>query len=179
MANTSNLGFNAGPGTLGGYKFEPIRQMNWELIVFNYANFDKIRLALKTCDRPTVTQDAIEVHHFNDRFYLSGKTVYNEFKCSAYEAIPESVSGYYVSEMMQDWKHLMFDPKTNIMLPGSAYKKDGLLTLYDGQGIEQFSYTMLGIWPKDIAPSGLDYTSAESATVEITFKVDKCFINTR
>lgn len=172
---TTDLGFTPNLGG-AGYKFDPARAFRWELVVQNFGNWDKIRLALKTCDRPTAAQDPVTIEHFNDRFYIAGKTTFSELKCTAYDTIPDSPVGLYVSQMLQEWKHLIFDPATNIMLPGSVYKKDAILTMYDGAGIEQFSYQLYGIWPINIAPSSLDYGSSEAATVDITFKIDKSWI---
>ena len=172
---TQDLGFTPNLGG-AGYKFEPGRLFRWELIVNNFGNWNKIKLALKTCDRPTASQEATTIEHFNDRFYIAGKTTFNSLKCGIYETIPDSPVGLYVSEMMQEWKHLIFDPTTNIMLPGSVYKKDATLTMYDGAGNEQFSYQLIGIWPISITPSNLDYGSSEAATVEVEFKIDKSWI---
>ena len=177
---TENLGFKANAQTAGGYKFEPLRQFRWELDIYNLAGFDKVKLALLTCNRPSYRSDDITVEHFNDRFYLAGKTSYAEVRFTAYDTIPDSETGLYVSQMLAEWHDVVFNPRTNLMFPGggvTGYKRDGVLTMYDGLGNEQISWYLAGLWPRDIAFGDLNYGSSEPAMVDITMRVDKAFLN--
>jgi len=176
---TENLGFKANQQTQGGFKFEPLRKFRWELDIFNLAGFDKVKLALKTCSRPNYNNDKIQVEHFNDRFYLAGKTTYSEMTFLAYDTIPDSESGLYVSQMLAAWKDIVFNPRTNLMFPAggaSGYKRDGTLTMYDGLGNEQITWSLTGMWIVSLNFGDLDYGDSESSMVDVSISYDKAFL---
>jgi len=176
---TENLGFKANQNTQGGFKFEPLRKFRWELDIFNLSGFDKVKLALKTCSRPNYQNDKITAEHFNDRFYLAGKTTYNEMTFTAYDTVPDSETGLYTSQILASWKDTVFNPRTNLMFPAggaSGYKRDGLLTMYDGLGNEQVSWNLIGMWIVTLNYGDLDYGDSESAMVDATVSYDKAFL---
>ena len=176
---TENLGFKANQNTQGGFKFEPLRKFRWELDIFNLAGFDKVKLALKTCSRPNYQSDKITAEHFNDRFYLAGKTTYNEMTFAAYDTVPDSETGLYTSQLLASWKDIVFNPRTNLMFPAggaSGYKRDGLLTMYDGLGNEQVSWNLIGMWIVTLNYGDLDYGDSESAMVDVSVSYDKAFL---
>jgi hypothetical protein len=177
---TNNLGYRATANTKGNYKFEPLRKFRWELDIFNLAGFDKLKLTLLTCTRPNATSDPTTVEHFNDRFYIAGKTTYTPISFKCYDTIPDSDTGLYTSQIIEQWRDVIFDPRTNLMFPAggtTGYKRDGTLTMYDGLGNEQISWTLVGLWPITLNFNDLDYASSDSAMIDVELKVDKCFLN--
>jgi hypothetical protein len=177
---TSNLGFRANNQTLGNYKFEPLRKFRWELDIFSLAGFDKVKLSLLTCSRPNVSSDLTTVEHFNDRFYIAGKTIYEPITFRCYDTIPDSDIGLYTSQMLEQWRDVIFNPRTNLMFPAggtTGYKRDGTLTMYDGLGNEQVSWTLIGLWPITFNLNDLDYGSSDPAMIDVTMRIDKAFLN--
>jgi hypothetical protein len=179
---TSNLGFKAGNQFAGGFKFEPLRRFRWELDIYQLAGFDKVKLALLNCSRPNVSSDPVTVEHFNDRFYIAGKTTYEPITFTCYDTIPDSDIGLYTSQMLETWRDVVFNPRTNLMFPAggvTGYKRDATLTMYDGLGAEQISWSLIGCWPRVINfnQAELDYGNSDPAMIQVEMKIDKAFLN--
>jgi len=179
---TGNLGFKAGNQFAGGFKFEPLRQFRWELDIFNLAGFDKVKLALLECDRPNSANDPVTIEHFNDRFYIAGKTTYDPINFTCYDTIPDGETGLYTSQLLETWKDVVFNPRTNLMFPAggpTGYKRDAVLTMYDGLGNEQISWSLIGCWPSRINfnSSRLNYGENAPAMIAVEMKIDKAFLN--
>jgi hypothetical protein len=181
MANTtSNIGFRAGNQYQGGFKFEPLRRFRWELEVFQLAGFDRLKLALLTCSRPNFNSEITTVEHFNDKFYIAGKTIYEPITFRMYDAIPDGETGLYTSQIIEQWRNIIFDPRTNLMYPAggtTGYKRDAVLTMYDGLGNEQVSWSLIGCWPQTLNYTDLDYSSSDTVMIDVTMKIDKAFLN--
>jgi len=167
-----------------GYKFEPLRQMRWELNIGGGNDaFKDLKLILLSCSRPSVSHSPVEVHHFNDRFYLAGKPEYQSIEFTMYDAQP-SEGGPWASELIEQWGNLVFNPTTNAMLPAegggtTGYKRDCVLTMMDGEGNDSLSWKLYGCFPETINynATGLDYSASESLTVTVTMRIDKAIID--
>jgi len=167
-----------------GYKFEPLRQFRWELTIGGGEdNFKDLKLVLLTCSRPKVTTTGVQVHHFNDRFYLAGKPEYEAIEFTMYDAQP-SEGGPWASELVEAWGNLVYDPTTNAMLPAegggaAGYKRDCVLTMMDGVGENSLSWKLIGCFPESInySPTGLDYGNSETLQVAVTMRIDKALID--
>jgi hypothetical protein len=56
-----------------------------------------------------------------------------------------------------------------------GYSGTALFKVYDTSGITVATYTIAGIWPKEISPVAFDGSGSSVVTVSVTFSVDNCF----
>lgn len=183
MADEKYLGFDPDGG---GYRFEPLRKFRWELRISG--DQEPLTLVLLTCARPEMNFASTEVHHFNDRFYLAGKPEFSEIEFSMYDARVDSNKaqniidgGKFASKILEEWRDLVYDPRTSRMLPaepvdGGGYKKNCELVQFDGVGNSVLRWQLLGCFPRVVNFNDLDYSSSDACLVNCTLRIDKAYI---
>ena len=172
----ADLGFGPGENL---FKYDPLKTWQYELLISGLADAgdELLKLVLIDCDRPKVKSDEIVVHHFNDRFKLAGKVDYQEIKFTMMDAVPNSETGKYASEIISTWRDEVFNPLTNEMQAPSVYKRNAKIVMYNGLKEQVEEFNIIGCWPKDVDYGKTDYKDTTGIiTISVTLAVDKAFL---
>jgi len=124
---------------------------------------------LKTCSRPHVILEPIEMHHNQERAWFAGKTNWEPITMSWYdmEQDPDTSKGVY------DWLEIVSVIKdANVALP-EEYKKTGDLAMLDHAGEVSEQWKIYNCWPHDINWNELDFSSNEIILISISMRYDR------
>jgi len=125
----------------------------------------------KKCSRPSMEVDKIIMHHGQDEISMAGKQRWNPIEITFYEVV-QGIS--VVAQALHQWAGKQtIDINSSSVGSQSAYKKDCMLAMLDGQGSPIWMYKMLGCWPSKISPCELSYTDTELAEVTVTLEINK------
>lgn len=67
-----------------------------------------------------------------------------------------------------NWHDLMYD-KNHLSTSPKSYMRNQQLYLIDGRGYTTRKFELYNAWPKSIGAVGLDYSSGDIATMDVTF----------
>lgn len=176
MGAPGSMGVGIVKNSTDGARFEPKRAFRWWFEVTPPAN-NGIGTVIKTnamsFGRPQMTFEKIEMHHLNTKYFLRGKGEWQDMTLVLYDG---ETSAYNAGKAIYQWMQAIYDPSTDIMLPEVSVKaENSLLSMLNGAGEVTEEWTGYGIAPTDCNwnSEALDYTSSESAKVEMTLSCDK------
>ena len=104
---------------------------------------------------------------------ISGKGTWEPITLTLFDV--SSGSG----EDIKNWYDLIwkFSDQSIDMQVESDYKKDGVLTMLDGSGAPMEIWTLIGCWPQATNWGDLDYSTSDTADIEITLRFDRAKVN--
>jgi hypothetical protein len=126
-------------------------------------------LNLQSAARPSFKFTSADKHHNQEVIYYAGKQEWEPVTLTWYDAeqSPDISAGLY------QWLNTVCDLGTiNVAVP-SQYKREGKLTMLNGQGGVSEAWTMYGTWPETINWQELDYSANELMTCQATMKYDR------
>lgn len=127
-------------------------------------NTDIATYLVRATSLPETSIDEIPLAWQGFDFKVAGKYTYTDwnvtFNCDADAAILGT---------FHDWLRLIHDPTDNKYRSPSKYMIDQQLELLSLTGEPITKYKMVGMWPKVIGNSSLDYSNNEVVQFDITF----------
>lgn len=131
--------------------------------------------------RPNLTIDETEIHHLHERHMISGKPVWENLSLTIFDVKPTSTSLGGSEEKLHEWLNTVWKFSREIgafdfMAMGdhdSEYKQDLTIRMLDGHGEVMETWWLLGAWPQTVNWGDLDYSSSDTADVEITVRYDR------
>jgi hypothetical protein len=149
-------------GVLAG---EPIRNNNWEVII---AKLPNILMNVKTMPLPNYSSSPIEIYHFNEKLKVAGAIDLPSLTLEVYDTVqPE------IFQQIWDWWTEVYDCRTGQVGYAETYKCKGTLTQYTSKGDKVRDWDLIGLWPVNVNPGSLDYSSADPVSVSIELSIDK------
>lgn len=126
-------------------------------------------LNLQTASRPSFKFSSADKHHNQEVVYYAGKQEWDPIDLSWYdvEQNPNISLGVY------QWLTTVVDMFTIGVQPPSFYKKDAVLKLINGLGVENEAWNMVGTWPIELKWNELDYAANDLLTCNTTMKYDR------
>jgi len=147
--------------------FEPKRQNRW---VLQDSGLDAF--TLRTCSRPHVTFEEIELPFINGRRYISGKGMWDNINFTLND--PQVPSA---AQKVMAWVRLHWETMTNRAGYAAFYKRDFKLKMMDPVGAVIEDWSILGAFITDATFGELDYATAEPVQISVTVRPDQCILN--
>ncbi len=142
--------------------FEPQRKFRWWL---GLAGIDAF--LCKTAQRPTFTNEDLEIGWINSTRYVASKYKFNEMKVTLHSAIAPSTS-----QQVMEWIRVCHEHVSGRAGYADFYKRDGQLWMLDPYGNQVELWEMKGVWVKESNFGDLDYDSNEGADIELSLRFD-------
>lgn len=146
-------------------EFEPLRKDMWSLefpVEMNIPYTFEI-----TCDRPTVTNNEIEVPYKQLTFYYKGKTKVEPITVSFRDVI-----GPHVYQKLFQWQKQHTDFGTGAGGYAQQYKKTLTLNMEDPAGVVMQKYILYGCFLTNLSGGSLDMNDDGVAEVSTTIRFD-------
>ena len=146
-------------------KVEIRRRHRWKFTTTGPSS--EIAIYASQADRPTVVVDVVNIHYQQDVIYVPAKNKWNPIDVTFYE-----VDNPDVAKKIQDWIETVVKFQTSA-LQSSGFKQHAELSMLDGMGKVQLTYELLGAWPSEINPDGLDYETSDLSKIKVKLYYDK------
>lgn len=146
--------------------YEPKRKFRWILEIDGIDSFTATTMA-----RPKKTFAPIEINFINQKRYLAGKGEWQTIAVTLNDPIAPSAA-----QKVMSWLRLVHDDPTGRMGYAEMYKKNFSLKMLDGLGNVVEKWTIVGAFPSETDFQGLDYKDNETVTIQVTFRMDSCFL---
>lgn len=75
--------------------------------------------------------------------------------------------------VLYQWFSLVYDEETGLMLPMGLTKTQGNLVLFSGNGQDERTARLEGLWPTKMPDINIDYTTGDILTMEIELSCDR------
>lgn len=129
---------------------------------------EQIILALRTCDVPQVTQNAININRGNSTIKFAGKPSFNSLNFEAYDYI-----GSDVKDTLLAWQNQSYNTKYDYVGNAWGYKKDCQLFQLTPTGDIVRYWDIKGAWLSSVQPGNFSVDSGDEAqTVSATLEYD-------
>lgn len=123
----------------------------------------------KTFARPSQKFESVTIDYINQKRYIAGKNEWNTLALTLWDPIMPSAS-----QKITQWLRLVHDAPTGRMGYAEMYKKNFSLKLLDGPGNVVEKWNVIGAWPMEVDFGELDYANSETATIQVTIRMDEC-----
>ena len=126
-------------------------------------------LVLQSASRPSFKFEEPEMHHNQEVAYFAGKQSWDPVTLNWYdvEQNPNISAGLY------HWIETVVNMQTIHVAHPAAYKREAILSMIDGSGQPNESWSMMGTWPASVNFQELDYTSTDLMTCECSMRYDR------
>ncbi len=193
MAHNMDIGYISGEK---GQKSVFKRKFRWTLSIGKYLGGSTEDEAVseymwyaKVANRPSLTVEETEINHLHEKHFISGKPSWETMAVTIYDVkFDPATSTSSGSELvLHKWLNSVwkfsdasdFTPSTGNYKPfdmgdhNLEYKMDLTLRLLDGHGDTMESWLLSGAWPASTSWGDLDYSSSDTADVEVTIRYDR------
>ena len=134
----------------------------------------------KTSARPQLTVEETEVHHLHERWMISGKPTWESITITILDA--KNADGNDSETALHAWLNTVFafdnDSGASQFTMGDCdeeYKRQITLTMLDGSGNTMETWLLHNCWPQSTNFGDLDYSSSDTADIEVTVRFDRAF----
>jgi len=165
-----NIGGSGGEQIISGPNSvsEPRRTYRWIFETLDGMNQNAL-VYLKTCSRPNVTLEPIEMHHNQERAWFAGRTNWEAISMNWYD-IEQDLD---TSQSIYDWLEVTTQiPDANVSLP-STYKKKGKLQMTDHEGSAKETWELHNCWPTNVNWNELDYSTNDIVLISVSMRYDR------
>lgn len=150
----------------------PQEQNLFDLTIQGVPNFESdsniLSLSLTTCDLPKESTDTITVPYMHSEMYYAGRTTYEAINLKFKDFVDPNIY-----KAILNWRKMVWDPITMRGGLPADYKKIGSLTMYNPNFEVRRVYKLIGAFPLDCSPTGLDQGSSSQVEISVTLKIDK------
>lgn len=129
---------------------------------------EQIVLALRTCDVPQITQNAININRGNSTIKFAGKPAFNDITFEAYDYI-----GSDVKDTLLAWQYQSYNGTYDYVGNARSYKKDCQLFQLTPTGDVVRYWNIKGAWLSTVQPGNFSVDDGDSPqTVSATLVYD-------
>jgi len=123
----------------------------------------------KLAARPSVSFAEAVLNHLTETITIPTRVEWQPLSITVFDVTNGE------SEHLYDWANKFYDFKTGKIYPvvGNKFKTDATLVMLDGQGSTVEEWTIENCWPQTINWGDLDYTSNDTADIELTLRYDR------
>lgn len=176
-----------GIGRIGDERAVFKRKMRWILNIGATGDIPTGEMwYARTTNRPTLNIEETPIDHLHEKHYISGKPTWDTVGITIYDVkFDEEVGTAGEAErslhswLNSAWKYSNDNtvvPSYNFLDMGDhdlEYKIDLTLRMLDGHGDVMETWWLLGCWPSTVNWGDLDYSSSDTADVEVTVRFDR------
>lgn len=146
--------------------FEPKRQNRW---VLQDSGLDAY--TLRTCTRPSVSFEEIEIPFLNSRRYLPGKLTWEPISFTLNDPLTPSAS-----QKVMEWVRLQHETITGRSGYVAFAKRDFDIKMLDPNGVVVEQWRILGAFLTQASFGDLDYASSEPIQISVTTRYDQAIL---
>ena len=178
MSTLQNFGVPTGPGGQGrGGLLMPKTKAKFRVIVTNFgvpSTSISLTQQVESVNRPTITQEAVQVQSYMSRAYYGGKPEFGTIQLAVRDDVTNAVSTLVGAQMQ---KQMNFFLQTS-PLAGVNYKFQMLIDTLDGGGTSSADaavleeWTLEGCFISEVAYEQFDYKSSEAMMITLTIRYD-------
>ena len=161
-----------GLGKLGSDVVCIKRKFRWQLRIPDICVDGTNALPPEKSARPSLSFKEIEAQHLVETIYFAGKPEWKPINLTLYD-IKKSRNPIF------KWLKEQYDPCEGTWKapsPGSWKKSTAYLEMYDGCGNILETWVFENVWPNAIEWGDLDMANSEYATVDLTLRYDRAYI---
>lgn len=172
MSDLSKFGVQPAPG-VGGI-LQPKLEFRFRIILSGFgtsgADTTKLVQNVQSCTRPQSTQAEVEVHSYNSRIRVGGKTDWSALTLVVRDDITNGSVSLIGQQLQKQFNHY----EQTSAISGSDYKFRMEIQSLDGtHGSPLETWNVEGCWLTDVTYPGGDYTSTDGISlVEMTVRFD-------
>lgn len=164
------------PEVLTGGLLQPKLKDRWRVTFQGMGggvNSSPISVAATTISLPTINFEEIEIHRYNSRSWIAGKSNYDPISLT-FEDDVKGEAHKVVQEQIQKQKWLTGSegPFLGTAPEGSLYKFVTVIDLLDGHEQVIDKWTLEGCWLASIQAGELDYAANEQLVVTLSIRFD-------
>lgn len=156
--------------------YEPQRTNNFQVEFYNLPGqgTEQIMLATNDFSMPNITNDPIEVGHGNSTVKFAGRTNFTGMDTlTCIDWITTDIE-----KIITDWRHLVYNEKTDQIGWAVDYKKEGSVTEFGPDGTFFRNCKILGVWPYGVNyGESMSHEGAEVKKVTVNISYDKAYID--
>ena len=146
--------------------FEPKRSNRW---VLQDSGLDAF--TLRTCTRPAISFEEIEIPYINGRRYIHGKAMWEPMSFTLNDPITPSAA-----QKVMEWVRLQYETITGRSGYQAFSKRDFDLKILDPTGIVVEHWRILGAFLQNASFGDLDYGSSEPIQISVTTRFDQALL---
>jgi hypothetical protein len=147
--------------------FEPQRQNNFSIEIYGVPGADTISLAVESTNFPADSNEQVLVSYQNSERKVAGKAKVGDKTIVCVDYVDQPVFKSLVA-----WRKLVYDSVTERVGLAKDYKKQAAYILTDPSGNQTRTCKYIGVWPKNLNPGQLNYSSSGVLKLTLTLAVD-------
>jgi hypothetical protein len=167
-----NFGVPLGGGQGRGGILQPKAKHKFRVRVINFgpvAGGIELSQQVNTVGRPTIAQNAVEVHSYNSVAYYAGKHTWNSISLVLRDDVTNSVSKLCGHQEQKQINHFT----QTSALSGSNYKFQMFIeTLDGGDDAVLETWFIEGCWIENMEYDTFDYQTADPMTITLSIRYD-------
>lgn len=152
-----------------GGKFEPQRNFNFHLEL-QVPGGDLLKLSVASVTGINESNEPIELHYGNEVQTVAGKA-----RFEAGQIVFRDMVDVDINKQLDEWRRLVYDPKTGQVHYATNYKREGDLIYLDPEGAERAIWHIVGLWPQAAGFGDFDYESNDIIRPTITMLFDRAY----
>lgn len=147
-------------------KFEPKRKNRWILMIEGIDAY-----IMKTANRPTLTNEEVEVPFINSRRYLTGLSKFNTIAVTLHDPIAPAGA-----QQIMEWLRLHFESVSGRSGYADFYKRDVQLKLLDPVGTVIELWDIKGAFITEANFGELTYEDGAPVEISLTLRFDNAVL---
>lgn len=173
MATISDFGI---PEVLSGGILQPKLKDRWRIVFQGLGggvDSKPVSMQAITVTRPKITHEEIELHRYNSRSWIAGKTNYEPITLTLEDDV-RGDAAKVLQEQNQKTKWLTGaeGPFLGAAPEGSLYKFVTVLDMLDGKEQVIEKWTLEGCWITSFDYGDLDYAANDKLVITVTIRFD-------
>lgn len=157
-------------------RYEPQRTNNFQVDIYGLPGgagaAKELTLAVANFQKPTISNDPIEIAHGNSNVKFAGTTTFAGSE--SLEVI--DYIGADIESIVNNWHKQVYDPATDNIGFAQDYKKMASIIEFAPDGTMERSWKLLGLFPTSVSYGDtLNYEGNEVKRIQITLSYDKAY----
>ena len=155
-------------------KWEPQRTSNFQVNIYGLPGqgTEMIMLSLVNFSLPNIQNDPIPIKHGNTNVKFAGST---EWQGSDQLTVIDYITTD-LSQIISDWRKLVYDPETDAIGWAANYKKQGEVVEAGPDGTFYRTWKYEGIWPSAVNFGELNHeATTDVRRIEMTMQYDRAY----
>jgi hypothetical protein len=162
-------------GVLGNPNIVLKRKFRWAFTVENVCGGSVPEHFVKIAARPNITIEETEINFMNAKTWIPGKAAWETISVTYYDVATADNQNLWkwlasVYDFNRGGTHSYQASVRGGAGQGVGYAGLGRLKLYDGCGTAIEEWEMRDVWPTAINFGDLDYSSSDTADIELTLR---------
>lgn len=124
---------------------------------------------VESCGRPTLTQDSVALHSYNNIMYIPQKPVWNNIEVKVRDDVNNSVGSLVGAQIQKQMNHFDQTSATS----GINFKFTTIIEVLDGGNVGVLeNWYLEGCYLESVNYDSHDYTSSDPVAITLTVRYD-------